>query len=137
MANFNGWIAFLSNGQTIPETPPVPGEATAWQKLLQMLREDDDLQMTRLSLVCRGVQLMSMPLKQCDGFFHAYEVKKHFFESMGENKMEELHFQGIGSVIGDQVFIQWVNISPKEHVIAYITSEIRPLDTCKIHTTIP
>jgi len=136
MASFQGWIAYLSNGETIPETPPVPGEITAWQKLLKRLKEDEDLEMKRLSLVMRGIQLMSMPYKQCDGFFHGYEVKKNFFESMGETQMEEIRFQGIGSIIGDQVFIQWVNISPAKHVIAYITSDVRDLESCKVHTTL-
>lgn len=136
MGNFQGWIAFLSNGHTIPETPPKAGEITPWQKLLKQLKEDDTLEIKRISLVVRGVQLMSLPRKQCDGFFHAYEVRKHFFESMGEEGMEEIRLQGIGSVVGDKVFIQWINITPQQHVSAYVTSEIRDLGSCKIHTTL-
>lgn len=136
MSNFNGWIAYLSNGETVPETPPVAGEPTSWQKLLTRIREDNSLKMTRITLVVNDVQLMSLPKKQCDGFFHAYEVKKHWFESMGESQVQEIYLQGIGSVIGDQVFIQWINITPKEHVIAYVTCEVRPLESCRIHTTL-
>lgn len=136
MSNFTGWIAYLSNGDTVPEGNPVPGERTPWQKLLQKCR-DENIEINRMSLVVNGVQLMSLPQKQCDGFFQAKEVRKHWFESMGEDaKTEEIRLQGIGSVIGDQVYITWVNLTRKEHVIAYITPDVRPLESCKIHTTL-
>ena len=135
MNTFTGWIAYLSNGDTVPETEPVPGDRTPWQKLLQHCR-DENIEIQRLSLVVRNVQLMSLPKKQCDGFFQAREVRKDFFGSMGEKGSSEYYLQGIGSVVDDQVFIQWINLTPVEHIQAYVTSDIRPLESCRIHTTL-
>lgn len=135
MSNFQGWIAYLSTGETIPETPNIAGDYSSWQKLLKRCR-DDNIEIKRMSLVMRDVQLMSLPHKQCDGYFQAYEIRKNLFESTGNPTIEEIRSQGIGSIVGEQVFIQWINITPKEHVIACITSEIRTLKSCIIHTTL-
>ncbi len=136
MPNFNGWIAHLSNGDTAHEEAPVPGELTSWQKLLDRCRIMN-IQIQRLSLVINDVQIMSMNRKQCDGFFQAKEVRKEFFGSMGERGKQEVRFQGIGSVKDDQVFITWFTVSPKvPHVLAYISTDIRPLESCIIHTTL-
>ena len=135
MANFNGWIAGLSDGRTVPQTEPVPGEQTPWQKLLTICRESD-IEINRLSLIFNGVQIMSMTRKQCDGFFQGKEVRKEFFGSMGDGGKQEILFQGIGSIIGDQVFITWFTIQPKPELNAYISTTVRPLKSCIIHTTL-
>ena len=136
MPNFNGWIAYLDNGDTIPQSEPIPGEKTPWQKLLERCR-NENIEMKRLSLVFNGVQIMSMNRKQCDGFFQAKEVRKEFFGSMGENGKQEVLFQGIGSVKDGLVFITWFTINPKApHVTAYISTDVRPLNSCIIHTTL-
>ena len=135
MTNFNGWIAYLSNGETIPETEPIEGEKTPWQLLLERCRQEN-IQMKRLSLVFNGCQIMSMTRKQCAGFFQAREVRKEFFGSMGENGKTEVHFQGIGSVVGDKVFITWFTVFPKTSMLAYISTDVRPLESCRIHTTL-
>jgi hypothetical protein len=89
-----------------------------------------------MSLIIREVQIMSLPRKQCLGFFQAKEVRKEFFGSMGNRGAKEELSQGIGCVVGNHVYIQWINLTPKEHVQAYITSDVRPLQSCIIHTTL-
>ena len=41
MPNFNGWIAYLDNGDTIPQSESIPGEKTPWQKLLERCRNEN------------------------------------------------------------------------------------------------
>ena len=135
MKNFNGWIAFMSDGTTILESAPVPGDPSPWQTLLERCR-NEDISIKRLSLIIRGVQIMSLPRKQCMGFFQAKEVRKEFFGSMGSDGSSEELSQGIGCIVGEFVYIQWINLTPKEHVAAYITSDVRSLKSCKIHTTL-
>lgn len=135
MANFNGWIAFLSDGSSVPETKPVAGKRTPWQLLLQKCR-DENIHINRMTLVFNNVQIMSINKKQCDGYFQAREIRKDFFRSMGLDGKKEVLFQGIGSVIGDLVFITWFTIHPKTNITAYISTEVRPLESCIIHTTL-
>lgn len=130
MANeskFTGWIAFLSNGDVAHEQPPVEGERSSWQKLLQRC-EEEDIEIRRLSLVVNpaNIQIMSLPHKQRDGFYQAKEVRRHWFKD--SDKAVTLLFQGIGSIVDDKVFITWVSLNSKEHVDAYITHDVRPLD---------
>ena len=136
MTNFTGWIAYLSNGDTITESEPELGKKTPWQQLLTLCRGHEGLDVNRISLIVHGVQIMSMPNKQCDGFFQARETRKEFFGSMGEKGSAETHYQGIGSIVGDLVFITWINLAKPEHISASINTDVRPLESCKIHTTL-
>lgn len=135
MDKFNGWTAYMSDGTTLLETPPITGKPSAWQTLLHKCR-NEEISIKRLSLIIREVQIMSLPIKQCRGFFQAKEIRKEFFGSMGNRGSTEELSQGIGCVIGDHVYIQWINLTLKEHVQAYITSDVRPLYSCIIHTTL-
>jgi hypothetical protein len=120
---FTGWSASLSDGRTAFESPPVPGEASSWQKLLALCKEKN-LKITRLRLFRGKVRLMSMPQKMCDGYFQAYEQSKSVFA--GDVSMK----QGIGSVIGDEVHINWIDDDGN------VWQDVRPLSECRIHTTL-
>ena len=120
-----GWMAHLSNGETVYETAPIPGEITPWQALIQGLRSGN-ITITRLTLVRGNTSAISMPPKMCEGYFHAYEEHYSWFK-----KSKFLSLQGIGSIVGDQVHITWMNLDGTE-----VRQDIRPLDSCKIHTTL-
>lgn len=118
-----GWIASLSNGQTIFEYPPSVGEPSSWQQLLTWCRETGVvITMMRLQ---RGVTtLHALSKKQVDGYYQAYEISKNL--NTGGTKTR----QGIGSVIGEQVFISWIDED------GHVWQDIRPLSSEKVHTTL-
>lgn len=120
---FRGWIASLSNGETVWETPPVPGEKTAWQALLDRLT-NENLKMTGLRVQRGGVTLHALPTKMCDGYYHAYELREIMWRGGTE------HRQACGSVIGDKVFIFWIDDGGN------VWQDIRPLSTERIHSTL-
>lgn len=62
--------------------------------------------------------------KATNGYFHAYEAS----QSLHGNEMRMR--QGIGSVVGDKVFITWMND------FGNIWQDVRDLSDCKIHTTL-
>lgn len=132
---FQGWIATLDNGDTVLESPAVAGEPLAWRKLLNRCREEA-LRITSLRLQLYNQTYMAMPDKMTDGYFHAFEVRKKFFRSMGPSPEPEEHFQGIGSVVYDQVFITWVKMGVNSEEMAYSYQEVRSLESSRIHTTL-
>ena len=117
------WIANFSNGSTAVEGKPIAGEITPWQGILKYMRENQ-LKMTGIRLEVNDLIVYAMPYKMCDGYFHAYEIRKSMY-SGGENR-----FQGIGSIVKDLVFINWVNLVTNE-----VTQEVRTLEECRVHTT--
>lgn len=143
--NFQGgWIASLNNGETVYETPPVKGEMTSWQKLLERLRTEKfpdknekvvSLKMTGLRLQRGNLTITAMPQKMCDGYMTAYEVRKKFFASMGNRSEGESISQAVGSIVGDTVFLTWLEINNSDGNVRIYQDE-RPLDSCKVHTTL-
>jgi len=133
----NGWIANIVLTKTgedgiVFETPPIEGEKSSWQKLLDGVRSGE-VTITGLRMQRHRLTFHSLPVKQCEGYFMAYEVRKKFFRSMGEQGEPEQLFQGVGSIVGDQVYIVWVNINPQSP--PYIYTDVRSLEESKIHTT--
>jgi hypothetical protein len=122
-----GWIASLSNGETVYETNPEEGKPTPWQALLQKC-EDEDIKITMIRLQYGPFMIQAMPEPMCDGYFQAREVQQIVYR----NTMRYL--QGIGSVVGDQVFITWAEFTNDRQI--YVSSDVRPLESCKIHTTV-
>lgn len=120
---FQGWVANLSDGTSVTETEAVPGEKSAWQKLLQRCR-DTDVKIVGMRLFRFGFLLVALPHKQCDGYFQAYEASKTWFSAQEGTK------QGVGSVVGDKIFITWISGN------GIVSQDIRPLSENKIHTTL-
>jgi len=123
LEKFTGWSASLSDGRTAFETSPLPGQPSSWQQLLATCKQEH-LEITRLRLFRGKVRVMSMPPKMCQGFFQAYEYAKTIFTSNTSAK------QGIGSIVGNQVYITWVDDDGN------VWQDVRPLSECRIHTTL-
>jgi len=120
---FQGWIATLSNGDTVWETEPVPGELRPWQKLISRLNQEN-LKITSLRVQRGKVTLHALPFKACDGYYQAYEE----FSSM----ISGTHWirQGCGSVVGDKVVIHWTDTNGN------VWLDVRPLEKEKPLTTL-
>lgn len=119
---FQGWAASLSNGETVFEAPPVQGEMSTWQKLLKRLRDDNNLEMTQLRL--QRSKRTIVGCHKADGYFQACEI--HAAVIQGTSEL----FYGVGSVIGDQVFINWMNAQGDTR------QDVRSLKEVLIHTTL-
>ena len=120
---FRGWIASLSDGNNAFEGTPRVGETSAWQQLLAYLRTNE-IKVTMMRLQRGGKTVYAMPSKMCQGYYHAYEAR---YEVNGKKQTMR---QGIGSVVGDQVFINWLDDSGN------VWQEVRPLEGERIHTTL-
>jgi hypothetical protein len=120
---FRGWIASLSNGETIWETPPEPGKKTAWQSLLDRLTKEN-LKMTGLRVQRGGITLHALSPKMCDGYYHAYEIREIMWRGGTETR------QACGSVIGDMVLIFWIDDGGN------VWQDVRPLNSEKLHSTL-
>lgn len=116
-----GWIASLSNGETIFETEPMPGQLSAWQALLRRLK-DEGLSITQIRLQLDGLTLIGIPGARA--YMQASEMRKSV------KSPNVVYYRGIGSVIGDQVVLMWIN--PEGD----IWQEIRPLDIVRLHCSI-
>lgn len=121
--SFAGWIASLSNGQTVFEEPPVPGEKSSWQKLLDRLAAEN-LKITQLRLQHGGLVIVCDHHKKIQGYCMAYEALKIMFRET------EQRFQGIGSVMNDMVFMTWTDGN------GHVRQDIRPLSEMRVHTTL-
>jgi hypothetical protein len=124
------WIASLSNGETLIEGKVIAGERTPWQKLLSYCKAND-LKITGIRLQVGDVEVRGMPHKMCDGYMQAYETRRTFYTSGANDKTS----QGIGSVVGDQVYITWIDLKPINGAYQ-IHQDIRPLSQVDIHTMI-
>ena len=123
-----GWIATLSDGKTMYEGSPIPNEPTPWQMLLKHCREKG-LEITGLRLQWGNAIVMTMPRKMCDGYFHACEAA---YDGLLGAPVEK-HKQGVGSVIGDQVYITWFEM--KDYSL-YVWPDVRSLKDNRVHTTL-
>lgn len=120
---FRGWIADLSDGRTAFEGSEKPGEQSAWQQLLSYCRQNN-LKITMLRLQRGGRNIHAMPHKMCEGYFQAYQCKKQLYSG------KETTTQGIGSIVGEQIFINWIDDNGN------VWQEIRTLESERVHTTL-
>jgi hypothetical protein len=105
------------------ESRPVPGERTPWQQLISYL-EKTNLKITSLKYVEGDWSVTAMPSKMCDGYYQAKEFRKMVFRDT------ETRLQGIGSIVGDKVYIIWIDEMRR------ITQDIRDLSSEYIHSTL-
>lgn len=121
--NFSGWIANLSNGDSLAEGSSEPGKLTPWRQMLERLESGEE-KMTGLRLMHDGITIHALPMKNCDGYFHAYEMHRIMYRDTTR------HLQGVGSIVDDKVFITWF-----EKGTGNIYQDVRPLEEVRIHTT--
>jgi hypothetical protein len=120
-----GWIASLKSGETVFERPANRGELSAWQRLLQRCRAGDEIVM--LQLQRGGVTVLALPRRSrdgragADGYFQGREIRL-------SNSGKQTTVQGIGSVVGDVIYITWVNDSGQ------VWQDVRPLEPLHVHT---
>lgn len=121
------WIANLSDGTILTEEDVKlePGGPSPWRYLIKRC-QDGEVKLTGLRLGVGPALVNALPTKQCDGYFHAYESIRYLFNTEVERKK-----QGIGSVVGEQVFITWMEQG--QNGLTYIWQEVRPLKDCIQH----
>lgn len=95
---------------------------SAWQSLLKRLRETSDLHMTQLRLQHNGRTVVAVP--KAEGYVACYQVHKTL------NTTEQTTYQGIGSIVGDQVFMTWINQAGD------VWQQIEELNKLKVHSTL-
>lgn len=122
MSFSNGWIASLSSGETVFEEETVPGEKSAWQKLLDRL-DNEGLKITQLRLRRGNLVVIGMNHKECDGYCAVYEVSKMIYRDTVSLK------QGIGSIVNGNVYLTWIDADGN------VRQDVRPLSTMEVHTT--
>lgn len=97
---FQGWIASLSTGETVHESPPQPGELSSWQQLLQRCRADN-IRITQMRLQRGGTTVAGIP--NAAGYFQGYETR------ISNLTRKSSTMQGIGSIVDGVIYITWVN----------------------------
>lgn len=117
-----GWIASLSNGETVFEKENPPGEPTAWRALLLRLEKTPGLKITQLRLQRAGKEAVSE--SHAEGYFQAYESR------MNLHGKKQGTSQGIGFVKGEKVYIMWMNMQGQ------VRPQVRDLGDVLVHTTI-
>jgi len=122
---FIGWMAALSNGELAKEQPPIPGEKTSWQKLLDRLTAED-LKIVGLCIRYLNTTVNALPPKACDGYYQARDQAISLFRGNQPGSIR----QGVGSVVGDKVYIIWLDDTGSTW------ADVRPLSSEKIHTTL-
>lgn len=116
---YSGWIASMSDGQTVFETERHPGELSPWQMLLERCRKQN-IRITQLRLQRGGVTVVALP--HADGYFQAYESRT------SGRTLKTTTVQGIGSIVGKQVYITWLNDQ------GHVWQDVRPLGELWVHT---
>ena len=116
-----GWIASMSNGETIFETEEIPGESSPWRKVIERC-EEEDIWITQIQLQIRGTAWVG--IRDADGycFFRDYEKTGIF-----SGKVKEKHWAGIGSVVGDMVYCTVVDAQNQAK------QDARPLANMRAH----
>ena len=125
------WIANLSNGETVPELAPIPGEKSSWQKLLKRVNDDPSISVTGLRLQYDGRIINTLNNKECDGYMHANQHRELLPGSYDSSGRRVQRLKGVGSIIKDTVFMTYIDIDTLN-----IYTEVLPLESCKVHTTL-
>jgi len=92
-----GWVASLSNGETVLEWIPEKGERSAWGQLQERCVEEG-LHLTQIQLQVSGRTWIG--LFNADGYCFFRDYRQ---EGLFSGNKKEKHHAGIGSVVGDTV----------------------------------
>jgi hypothetical protein len=116
---FTGWIASLSNGETVHEWFTGSGQRSSWQHLIARCRKEN-LYVTQMRLQRGGVTITSV--KNADGYFQAYADNV----TMSGKKSQR---QAIGFVAGNGVFVTWLDDQ------GHAWQDLYRLEQMHMHTT--
>lgn len=98
-----GWVASLSNGDTVFEESPVPGERTSWGKLIERCGADPDLCVTQIQLQRGGSTIVGV--KGAAGYCTFVDYRAEGFQASQDGRpTKEVRHIGIGSVLGSIVY---------------------------------
>lgn len=120
-----GWVASLSNGETVFETPPVPGERTSWKNLIHRC-VDENIRITQMRLQVGGKTIVAVPNAGGYAFFKRMRRTGLVAREMGATP-QVLTFACLGIVVGDNVVINVLDAQGD------IKMEIQPLSTARVH----
>jgi hypothetical protein len=73
-----------------------------------------------------NITVNALPPKQCDGYYQARDQRIAFYQGMEAGSIR----QGVGSVVGDKVYIAWLDANGS------VWTDVRLLSSEKIHTTL-
>lgn len=121
-----GWIASLSNGETVFQTPNVEGERTAWGKLIDRCSADPELFVTQIQLQHDGGTVVG--IKNASGYAAFVDYRAEGFVVRGEQgPAKQVRHLGIGSVVGETVYCTLINEQGQSW------QDSRPLHAMRIH----
>jgi hypothetical protein len=103
----SGWIASLSNGETVFEEEPIPGERTSWGKLIERCEADLELFVTQIQLQHGGSTIVG--IKKAEGYCAFTDYRAEGFLGKQAGPAKEVRHIGIGSVVGNTVYCTLVN----------------------------
>lgn len=125
-SKFRGWVASLSNGDTVFQEPNVPGERTSWGKLVDRCAEDPELYVTQLQLQHDNGTIVG--IKGAAGYAAFVDYRAEGFQASQDGKpAKQVRHLGIGSVVGKTVYCTLVNDQGQSW------QDSRPLHTMHIH----
>lgn len=117
-----GWVASLSNGETVLEwTPENDGERSAWGQIMERCKEEG-IWVTQIQLQIAGNTWRGV--KDADGYCFFRDAAAEGF--VGGN-LNFKHYAGIGSVIGNEVHCTVIDASLQA------SQDVRSLASMRAH----
>ena len=123
-AKHQGWVASLSNGETVFQTENVPGERTAWGKLIDRCGEEG-LWLTQIQL--QANKRIIVGIKNAVGYCTFIDYREDGLRHMDNKPAKITKHAGIGSVVGDNVYCTLVNSEGQSW------QDSRPLASMRAH----
>lgn len=117
-----GWIASLSNGETVFQTENVLGERSAWGKLIDRCA-DEGLWLTQIQLQLNSRTIVG--IKNAVGYCTFVDYREDGLMADGPGKITRQ--AGIGSVVGSNVYCTLVNSEGQSW------QDSRPLASMRAH----
>ncbi len=123
-----GWVASLSNGETVFEAPAseqVAGERLPWGQLFERCMEEG-LWVTQLQLQLHGRTIVG--IKNADGYCYFIDYRADGWLGAGNSgPANETRHNGLGSVVGNTVYCTLVDEQGQSW------QDSRPLSVMRLH----
>jgi hypothetical protein len=123
-----GWVASLSNGETVFETPEsenVLGERKPWGKLIDRC-EEEGLWVTQIQVQTGGKTIVG--IRNAEGYCTFVDWRKEGLMAEGRGgPTKETEQRGVGSVVGNTVYCTVINDQGQTW------QDSRPLASMRLH----